>query len=61
LYQQKNKQGLLNIGWMMKLLKSDFDEQQDEQNLGYEYLPFSLLVCNSLEVDGLCEEKSLSI
>jgi hypothetical protein len=46
---------------MMKLLKSDFDEQQDEQNLGYEYLPFSLLVYNSQEVDGLCEEKNLLI
>jgi hypothetical protein len=29
---------------MMKLLKSDFDEQQDEQNLGYEFLLFTLLV-----------------
>jgi hypothetical protein len=46
---------------MMKLLKSDFDEQQDEQNLGYEYLPFSLLVYNFQEVDGLCEEKNLLI
>jgi hypothetical protein len=32
--------------------KSDFDELQDEQNLGYEYLLSFLLVYSCLEVDG---------
>jgi hypothetical protein len=29
---------------MTQQQKSDFEEQQDEQNLGYEFLLFTLLV-----------------